>query len=267
MSNNWLETDMLEDYLDGKLDAKAMHFIERIALEDPFVSDALEGLRQSPRRKQSISILQRQLKQRLEIQPEKRKVWRITTHRLSIGATAAVLFIAASVIFWMQETNKRQKRREVRQVEVNIAPEASAPEASAKNTATVSMGAASETAASETLSASELDANKASNLLGYTVYPQFTADVQQVFAPVGGWAKFRKYIIAKNQLLAFPIQHSLTVTFGIDSKGRPTAIKIDNVRELKYSKEAIRLLKEGPGWELLRTQPKQSKDVSIEIYF
>ncbi len=44
MNNNWLDIDVLEDYLDGKLDAKAMHFVERQALDDPFVAEALEGL-------------------------------------------------------------------------------------------------------------------------------------------------------------------------------------------------------------------------------
>lgn len=236
MSNNWLETDMLEDYLDGKLDAKAMHFIERMALEDPFVSDALEGLRQSPRRKQSISILQRQLKQRLELQPEKRKVWRLTTHRLSIGATAAVLFIAASIIFWMQETNNREKRKQGKQVEVNMA--------------------------SELIAASERENN-----LGYTVYPQFAADIQQDFAPSGGWVSFREYIVAKNQLLAYPIQHSLTVTFGIDPNGRPMRIRVNNARELKYTKEAIRLLREGPRWEVVGKGQQPGNVVSVKMYF
>ena len=56
--NEWLDIDVLEDYLDGKLDAKTMHKVERLSLEDPFVAEALAGLSQSPKRTQSLSLLQ-----------------------------------------------------------------------------------------------------------------------------------------------------------------------------------------------------------------
>ncbi|MFC4211666.1 energy transducer TonB [Pedobacter lithocola] len=107
MNNDWLDIDVLEDYLDGKLDAKGMHFVERQALDDPFVAEALEGLRQSPKRKQTLSILQKQLYDRVSQKPIKRKMWGITTQRLSIAATATVAFIAVSILFFMRETNRK----------------------------------------------------------------------------------------------------------------------------------------------------------------
>ena len=107
MNNDWLDIDVLEDYLDGKLDAKGMHFVERQALDDPFVAEALEGLRQSPKRKQTLSILQKQLYDRVSQKPVKRKMWGITTQRLSIAATATVAFIAVSILFFMRETSRK----------------------------------------------------------------------------------------------------------------------------------------------------------------
>ncbi|MFC1222512.1 carboxypeptidase-like regulatory domain-containing protein [Pedobacter sp. BG31] len=107
MNNDWLDIDVLEDYLDGKLDAKAMHFVEKQALDDPFVAEALEGLKQSPKRKQTLSILQKQLYDRVSEKPVKRKLWGITTQRLSIAATATVAFIVVSILFFMRETNRR----------------------------------------------------------------------------------------------------------------------------------------------------------------
>jgi len=107
VNNDWLDIDVLEDYLDGKLDAKGMHFVERQALDDPFVAEALEGLRQSPKRKQTFSILQKQLYDRVSQKPVKRKMWSITTQRLSIAATATVAFIAVSILFFMRETNRK----------------------------------------------------------------------------------------------------------------------------------------------------------------
>lgn len=114
MNNDWLDIDVLEDYLDGKLDAKAMHFVERQALEDPFVAEALEGLKQSPKRKQTLSILQKQLYDRVSEKPIKRKLWGITTQRLSIAATATVAFIAVSILFFMRETNRRNAEHAAR---------------------------------------------------------------------------------------------------------------------------------------------------------
>ncbi|RYZ48369.1 MAG: hypothetical protein EOP49_18825, partial [Sphingobacteriales bacterium] len=107
MKINGLDTQLLEDYLDGKLDAKAMHFVEREALEDPFMAEALEGLSKTRNRTQTLSILQRQLHERVAQKPVQRKLWGLTTHRLSIAATAAVLFVSASLIFWMVESQKR----------------------------------------------------------------------------------------------------------------------------------------------------------------
>ncbi|WP_316802291.1 carboxypeptidase regulatory-like domain-containing protein [Pedobacter nototheniae] len=122
MNNDWLDIDVLEDYLDGKLDAKAMHFVERQELEDPFVAEALEGLRQSPKRKQTYSILQKQLHDRIAIKPVKRRLWGITTQRLSIAATATVAFITVSILFFMREINHRNEvaQRKANGVIVNL---------------------------------------------------------------------------------------------------------------------------------------------------
>ena len=122
--NEWLDIEVLEDYLDGKLDAKAMYQIEKLSLEDPFVAEALAGLSQSPRRTQSLSLLQKQLQERIAQKPVEQKRWRITSQRLSIAATAAVLFVTVSLLFWMRE-NKRQEilASQTKKVDVNIVAE------------------------------------------------------------------------------------------------------------------------------------------------
>ena len=122
--NEWLDIEVLEDYLDGKLDAKAMYQVEKLSLEDPFVAEALAGLSQSPRRTQSLSLLQKQLQERIAQKPVEQKRWRITSQRLSIAATAAVLFVTVSLLFWMRE-NKRQEilASQTKKVDVNIVAE------------------------------------------------------------------------------------------------------------------------------------------------
>ncbi len=115
--------DVLEDYLDGKLDAKTMHKVEKISLEDPFVAEALTGLSQSRKRAQSLSLLQKQLQERIVQKPFEEKRWRITSHRLSIAAAAAVLFITVSILFWMKVDNgKKQLAKVQNKVDVVLAP-------------------------------------------------------------------------------------------------------------------------------------------------
>lgn len=122
-NNNWLDIDVLEDYLDGKLDPKTMHRVERLSLEDPFVAEALAGLSLSPKRVQSLSLLQKQLQDRIVQKPVEQKRWQITSQRLSIAAAAAVLFVTVSLLFWMRESSNRDQiaANTPKKVEVAIA--------------------------------------------------------------------------------------------------------------------------------------------------
>ncbi|WP_316810367.1 carboxypeptidase-like regulatory domain-containing protein [Pedobacter heparinus] len=124
MNKDWLDIGILEDYLDGKLDAKTMNRVEREALDDPFVAEALAGLSESPKRSlQSISLLQKQLHERIAQQQTVKKTSVITWQRLSIAAAAAVLFIAVSIMFWMRENNhQKELAGRAKKVEVSIAP-------------------------------------------------------------------------------------------------------------------------------------------------
>lgn len=123
MNKDWLDISVLEDYLDGKLDAKAMNRVEREALDDPFVAEALAGLSESPKRSlQSISLLQKQLHERIAEHQSVKKTSVITWQRLSIAATAAVMFVAVSIMFWMRENNhQKELAGRAKKVDVTIA--------------------------------------------------------------------------------------------------------------------------------------------------
>ena len=125
MNKDWLDIGVLEDYLDGKLDAKTMNRVEREALEDPFVAEALAGLSESPKRSlQSISLLQKQLHERIVQHQTTKKASVVTWQRLSIAAAAAVMFIAVSVMFWMRENNlQKELAGRAKKVDVTISAE------------------------------------------------------------------------------------------------------------------------------------------------
>lgn len=127
MNNDWLDIAVLEDYLDGKLDAKTMNRVEREALEDPFVAEALAGLSMSPKRSlESLSLLQKQLHERVAEHHSAKKATVITWQRLSIAAAAAVIFISVGIIFWMKQVNYQEMAsKRPKKIDVNIAPKVS----------------------------------------------------------------------------------------------------------------------------------------------
>ncbi|QNK62615.1 energy transducer TonB [Pedobacter sp. PAMC26386] len=125
MNNDWLDIELLEDYLDGKLDSKAMHKVEKLALEDPFVAQALAGLSESPGMAvKSVSLLQKQLYERIAQQQQTKKETVFTWQRLSVAAAAAVMFISVSIMFFMKDKVKREEmaKNQPKKVEVNLAP-------------------------------------------------------------------------------------------------------------------------------------------------
>lgn len=129
-NNEWLDIDVLDDYLEGKLDASMMHKVERISLDDPFVAQALAGLTEAKQRTQTLSLLQKKLQERVTEKPVERRRFRITSHRLSIAATAAVLFITVGVLFWFRENNRRQQAElaanQPKSIQIDLKPEVAA---------------------------------------------------------------------------------------------------------------------------------------------
>ncbi len=86
-----------------------MHELERQALGDPFLSDALEGYAYADNSVSSqLSILQRRLELRIAAKHENKNLLNFTWQRLSIAAAAGLMFISASILFWMN-TNKADK--------------------------------------------------------------------------------------------------------------------------------------------------------------
>ncbi len=125
MNKDILDIEFLEAYLEGKLSPAEMYFVEREALSDPFIFEALEGLNDSPKRQEMLSLLQLQMRARVQNAPIARKRWTIQTHRLSIAATAAILFVSASIIFWMKnsslQNNNTSKNVEVALTDLELA--------------------------------------------------------------------------------------------------------------------------------------------------
>lgn len=101
MKNNLATHITLENYLLGKLTDAEMYQLERQAQDDPFLYEALEGFEMSSNTAANLSMLQRQLQERIAQKEHAKKVFGLTWQRLSIAAAAAVTFITAGILFWM----------------------------------------------------------------------------------------------------------------------------------------------------------------------
>lgn len=91
------DPELIRRYLAGELDNKAMHALERQALDDPFLAEALEGFEQhAPDQRVHLADLSKRLDQR--VQPAKRKV---IPMYIRWAAAAAVCFVVGSSIIWL----------------------------------------------------------------------------------------------------------------------------------------------------------------------
>lgn len=101
-----------------------MHELEKRALDDPFLADALDGYAHinRPATKQ-LSLLQTQLEERIAQQQENKNVFNFSWQRLSIAAAAGLLFVSASILFWIKgQKTDDQIALNPKQVEVTLSP-------------------------------------------------------------------------------------------------------------------------------------------------
>jgi len=140
------ETDIFQirKYLNGELDAKAMHRLERRALDDPFIMDAIEGYASVKGDQQAhLDDLAGRLQQRVE-----KKQSRIIPLRF-ISIAASILIICSAGVWWLYREhepavlNKKFVAQSVRPVMKPVPPvtDGSASEKRAAESLTVSKAA------------------------------------------------------------------------------------------------------------------------------
>lgn len=94
---------LIRQYLAGELDDKAMHALERQALDDPFLADALEGYGQhAPEQQAQQADLVSRLQAR--VAPKETKV-RTMYYRWAAAAAILLLMFSAGWFLWDQQRN------------------------------------------------------------------------------------------------------------------------------------------------------------------
>ena len=83
------------------LDPKAMHELEKEALEDDFLAEALEGYHTVMPAHANMSILQQQLHTRIAKHRVEKTAVSLSANRMSIAAVAGLVLILSGILFWM----------------------------------------------------------------------------------------------------------------------------------------------------------------------
>jgi TonB family protein len=100
VDNNKANISQIRKYLNGQLDATAMHKLEREALDDPFLMDALEGYEATGKDQQpNIAELSGRLQQRTQEKKGRVIAWR------AWSIAASILLVLTIGGLWMRKTS------------------------------------------------------------------------------------------------------------------------------------------------------------------
>lgn len=119
MTNNATNIIRIQQYLKGELSPEEMNKLEREALDDPFLNDALEGYLQKGVNTHQLTLLQQRLQDRITAQPQERNRMLFTSQRLGIAAVACLLFVLACVLLWMVN-NRNLAKPDAKEVSVEL---------------------------------------------------------------------------------------------------------------------------------------------------
>jgi len=120
MNNNY-NIIRIQQYLNGSLSREEMYELEKEALNDPLLNDAVEGYRLSRDIDHGrLSLLQQRLAARIAGQQKERHTFYFSTQRLAIAATACVLMVLVLVLLWMRTGADRPSATE-KEVAVELA--------------------------------------------------------------------------------------------------------------------------------------------------
>ncbi|GAA4145440.1 hypothetical protein GCM10022216_29290 [Sphingobacterium kyonggiense] len=108
MENNY-QLSRIHNYVMGLMSKEEMYAMEKEALEDPFLQDAIDGYRlQQGVDRQQLSILQQRLARKLESKALDKTKRFYSWQRLTIGLAAAVLFMVACSLILFKYLNQQR---------------------------------------------------------------------------------------------------------------------------------------------------------------
>lgn len=224
----------IKHYLEGKLSPRESHELEKRALDDPLLADAIEGFSISKIPADSqLSILQRRLEEHITAQQENKSMLNFSWQRLSIAAAAGLLFIAAGILFWMNQFQHTTKQAD-QGIEVSISE------------------------------LSEQSGNKYSQKLSERATVYFIDLTGKQTQPVSGWKSYGEYL-DKRISGDLSGKGEVIVGFDVNSSGKTENFKIIKSLNVASDAECIRLIKEGPSWTPSGSEKTPQIQISVKF--
>src|SRR5690606_32814493 len=102
MENNY-QLSRIHNYVHGLMSRDEMHALEREALDDPFLQDAIDGYRlQNGVDAKQLSILQQRLATRVQEQANDKNRRFYSWQRVAVGMAAGVMFMVVCTLLLMK---------------------------------------------------------------------------------------------------------------------------------------------------------------------
>ncbi|HEY0899086.1 MAG TPA: hypothetical protein VGD90_07115 [Sphingobacteriaceae bacterium] len=188
----------IQQYLNGMLDPKAMHELEKEALEDDFLAEALEGYHTVKPSHAHMSLLQQQLQTRIAKHRVEKTAVSLSASRMSIAAVAGLVLILSGILFWM-------------------------------------------------VSFEDLTTTTAP-----TTFIEASGSSAQ---PENGWSAYNQYLEDNIRPTNADRSGKIIMELSIGADRRPKDIRILNGLSDGQNAEAVRLVKDGPAWNISGSSP------------
>lgn len=105
--NHHVDPELIRRYLAGELDNKAMHALEKQALDDPFLADALEGFAErKPDQRVHLADLNRRLERKVQGKEEKKGGIFVLNYRW-LAAAGVLLVIGTGLLWFIQKRDAK----------------------------------------------------------------------------------------------------------------------------------------------------------------
>lgn len=100
----------IQKYVEGRLSPQQMHDLERAAMDDAMLQDALDGYSLvNDVNHRRLSLLQQRLSARIESQHAEKNSFYFTGQRLAVASIAGVMLIVLCILIWMMNSRQGQK--------------------------------------------------------------------------------------------------------------------------------------------------------------
>lgn len=257
-------------YIQGQRKGKEAHRLEKEAMIDPFLSDALDGYQAvEGSHVESIEAMRRRISRRTRSRRDSITKWSV--------AASLLICLGFGSYFWLnKETGlpeqaqsmavTEEKAIPLEQAPPAVAPKAAAPIASAPAAAPAASApvAAAPTAAPvavpvEILSivedAAPIADTAAESIAEIKIAPRALTRSAHIHTsrPVIGEEAFREYLkkelVHPQDSVCKGITGTVLIEFHINEQGRPVNLTVKQSLCESADKEALRLIEQGPDWE------------------